>query len=173
MDTREQLFKVWLDRHKGLLFKVIRTYATTLDDQDDLFQEILLQIWQSIPHYRGDAKETTWIYRVALNTALLWMRNQKRTRRKHDRILAETREQQRVAVATDELVHDAQYVENLYQAIRQLPMIDSSLILLHLDGVSYEEMAEVLGLTKTHVGVRLNRAKKTLAEIMKGLNHEL
>lgn len=173
MDNREQVFRSWIDRHKGLLFKVIRAYASTLDDQDDLFQEILLQLWQSIPRYRGDAKETTWIYRVALNTALVWVRTQSRLRKKHDRILADAVEQQRVPAATDDPGRDDHLVERLYQAIRQLPVIDASLMLLHLDGVSYEEMAEVLGITKTHVGVRLNRAKKKLGEIMEGVNNEL
>jgi RNA polymerase sigma-70 factor (ECF subfamily) len=173
MENREQVFKSWIDRHKGLLFKVIRAYASTLDDQDDLFQEILLQLWQSIPRYRGDAKETTWIYRVALNTALVWVRTQKRLRKKHERILADVVEQQRIPAAPNNTARDEQLVECLYQAIRQLPVIDASLMLLHLDGVSYEDMAEVLGITKNHVGVRLNRAKKKLGEIMEGVNHEL
>lgn len=173
MDNREQVFRSWIERHQGLLFKVIRAYASTIEDQDDLFQEMLLQLWQSIPKYRGEAKETTWIYRVALNTALVWVRTQKRQRKKHERILKDTIAEQRIPNEVNDGVRDDKLVEQLYQAIRQLPVIDASLMLMHLDELSYEEMGQVVGITKNHVGVRLNRAKKKLGEIIKGVRHEL
>jgi RNA polymerase sigma-70 factor, ECF subfamily len=67
---RETIFRRWLDAHLGLMLKIVRGCAATPQDQDDLFQDVLLQVWSSIPAFRGEAKETTWIYRVAFNTAL-------------------------------------------------------------------------------------------------------
>ena len=67
IEKQEQLFRRWLDEHKKLMFKVVRTYTDSPEDQDDLFQEILLQLWSSIPSFRGKAKESTWIYRVAMS----------------------------------------------------------------------------------------------------------
>ncbi|MCE5230511.1 RNA polymerase sigma factor [bacterium] len=173
MATRDQIFQSWIERHKGLLLKVIRSYESTLDGQDDLFQEILVQLWNSIPHFRNESRETTWIYRVALNTALVWVRTQKRSRAKHRRILESAIEQQRAnPCAATVAANSDDAVESLYRAIRRLPVIDASLILMHLDGVSYDEMADVLGITKSHAGVRLSRAKQKLAELMKGVSDE-
>ncbi|MFC1762389.1 RNA polymerase sigma factor [Planctomycetota bacterium] len=169
---RENLFKHWLKTHKGLVFRVVRAYADSLEDQDDLFQEILLQLWSSIKNYEGHAKETTWIYRVALNTALLWRRTETRKRKKHRALLSAC--QATIAPQGDnEAIYEPHILEQLYQAIRQLSVVDSSVIVMHLEGVAYDEMAEVLGMSKSHVGVRLNRAKRRLATFMKGLAHDV
>src|SRR5258708_37401336 len=77
---QEGIFRRWLDEHIGLILKVVRGCAASPQDQDDLFQGVLLQIWSSIPAFRGEAKETTWIYRVAFNTALAWRRGEHRRR---------------------------------------------------------------------------------------------
>jgi RNA polymerase sigma-70 factor (ECF subfamily) len=170
-NKREKQFKQWLETHKGLIFRVIRTYAVTAKDQDDLFQEILLQLWSSIDNFQGKAKETTWIYRIALNTTLIWQRKETRKRKKHSALVLEFKETSCIQNDTD-LPYDSQVLEQLYQAIRQLPVMDSCVIVMHLDGVSYDEMAEVLGISKNHVGVRLNRAKARLAKLMKGTVNE-
>lgn len=73
-DKQKQTFDDWLAQHRGLIFKVVRAYAFTPPDQDDLFQEITTQIWSSIPQFRGNSAVTTWLYRVAWNTALAWLR---------------------------------------------------------------------------------------------------
>lgn len=173
MDRRESVFMSWVERYRGLLFKVVRAYARTLDEQEDLFQEILLQLWRSVPNYRGEAKETTWIYRVAFNAALAWVRAQKRRRHRSQRILEGVVERQRLAPEPEEASKWAALIERLYQAIHQLPEVDASLILMRLDGVDYAEMAEVLGMTTNGVGVRLHRAQKKLGELMKGASDEL
>ena len=79
-NEQETIFRRWLDEHIGLMIKVVRGCASTPQDQDDLLQDILVQIWSSIPAFRGEAKETTWIYKVAFNTALAWHRAERRRR---------------------------------------------------------------------------------------------
>src|SRR3989339_435097 len=169
-DTQEKVFKRWFDDYKNLLFKVVRTYAQSQPDRDDLFQEILLQLWNSIPSFQGNSAETTWIYRVALNTALVWNRTETRKRKRH-RISIDFEEDYAVENTT-KTVNNNHVLERLYENIRKLPKIDSSLIFMHLEGLSYDTIADVLGISKNYVGVRLNRAKKQLADLMKGIIDE-
>ena len=167
-DKCEITFKQWLEEHQGLIFKVVRAYAGTPEDQDDLFQEILLQLWSSIPNFQGKAKVSTWIYRVALNTALVWKRAVKK-RRQHRRSVIDISEVPDIKGVHSGSVEDRQIVDQLYGVIRELPKIDGSIVLMYLDGFSYDEMADVLGISKSNVGVKLNRAKKQLAQLLKGL----
>jgi RNA polymerase sigma-70 factor (ECF subfamily) len=167
-ENRENLFKTWLDRHKNLIFKVVNTYAASSEDKDDLFQDILLQLWSSIPGFQGNAKETTWIYRVALNTALVWKRKIDAKKPFKTEIL-ETRQVSFTKDNCGELSQNNQVLKQVYDAVRQLPKSESSVVLLYLDGLSYDEMADILGISKNNVGVRLNRARKNLAQLLKGL----
>lgn len=171
-EAQEALFRKWLDDHLGLILKVVRACASTPEDQEDLFQETLLQIWLSIPAFRGEAKETTWIYRVAFNTALVWRRGERRRRLKHETLLKFDAVPVAQASHADEL-RNREIVELLYSAIRRLPKLDASLALMHLDGLSYREMAEVLGISENHVGVKLNRIRKQLTQLLKGVADEL
>ncbi|HSY18768.1 MAG TPA: RNA polymerase sigma factor [Candidatus Acidoferrales bacterium] len=169
---REAIFRRWLDAHLGLILKVVRGCAAAPQDQDDLFQDVCLQVWQSIPAFRGEAKETTWIYRVAFNTALAWRRGEKRRREGYEtffklEILPQTQPSHTEALPEQEVIGQ------LYTAIRLLPKVDASLALMHLDGLSYSEMAEVLGISENYIGVKLNRIRQQLAEKMKGAGHEL
>jgi len=168
-DKQEQIFRQWFGGHKKLMFKVVRAYADAPQNQDDLFQEILLQLWSSIPSFQGDAKETTWIYRVALNTALVWNRTEKRKRKKFRTEFLDIQEISQTKDGCDELPQNQHVLDQVYDSIRQLPKSESSILLLYLDGLSYDEMADVLGISKSNVGVRLNRAKKKLAQLLKGL----
>ena len=167
-DTAEKLFTEWFERYKALIFKVVRAYADNLQDQDDLFQEILLQLWSSIPNFNSDCSQTTWIYRVALNTALSWRRGQTRKKKKHKTMLDIT-EHAYIEQNYSSRTQDHSVLNQVYDAIRQLPKAESSIIIMHLDGLSYDEMAEVLGITISNVGVRLNRARKNLAQLLKGV----
>lgn len=168
-DKQGKLFKQWLGEHKELMFKVVKAYASSPADQDDLFRQILLQLWPSIPNFQGNAKETTWIYRVALNTALVWKRGKVRKRRRHHRLMIDFNGASDIQQSSCNPMRDNQIVNQLYGAIRQLSKIDGSVVLMYLDGISYDEMAEILGISKSNVGVRLNRAKKKLAQLLKGL----
>ncbi len=161
----------WLDEHSSSVVKVARAYTLTSDETQDLAQEILLQAWQSLPKFAGKSKASTWFYRVALNTAMNWHRKDK-PRRASQQSLLEVQ-----ALATDESncaeqVQHRDTVEQLYKAIHQLPKTDAALVLLYLDELSYREMAEVLGISENNVGVKLNRAKKALGELMNGSSHE-
>lgn len=168
---QEALFRRWLDAHLGLMLKIVRGCAAP-SDQDDLFQDVLLQLWTSIPAFRGEAKETTWIYRVAFNTALAWRRSEKRRRVKHEQFFQLDVSPKEQASHADALPQQ-ELVTQLYTAIRELPKVDASLALMHLDGLSYQEMAEVLGISENYVGVKLNRIRQQLAEKMKGAGNEL
>ena len=169
---REAIFKRWLEAHLGLMLKVVRGCAATSQDQEDLFQDVLLQIWSSIPAFRGEAKETTWIYRVAFNTALAWRRGERRRREKHESLLKFDVSPPVQPSHVDSL-SEQEIVARLYAAIRQLPKVDASLALMHLDGLSYQEMAEVLGISENYIGVKLNRIRKQLGDQLKGMANEL
>jgi RNA polymerase sigma-70 factor, ECF subfamily len=172
ISEQEALFRRWLAEHAGLMWKAVRAFTSTPEDAEDLFQEIALQLWMSLPAFRGEAKESTWIYRVAFNTALVWTRQERRRKAKHDKLAA-------LSIAPDfslephGMTSDDEMVQKLYAAIRQLPGLDASLALMHLDGLSYREMSEVSGISENHVGVKLNRIRARLTEELKGAIHEL
>ena len=169
---RTSLFQQWLEAHRGIVVKVTRSFAAGAADAADLQQEILLQLWLSLSAFAGQAKPSTWIYRVCLNTALTWRRG---------KVRRETRiepgaDVALVASAADspaEAAGEREMLDQLYAAIQTLPDFDRALVLLSLDGLAYREMAEITGLTENHVGVALTRARKRLAELMKGVTHEL
>lgn len=169
IDKQEKIFKQWFSEYKKLIFKVVKTYTNLPQDKDDLFQEILLQIWSSIPSFKGGAKETTWIYRVALNTALVWKRTEKRKRKRYRTEFLDIQEISQAKGDCNESSQNQHVLDQVYDSIKQLPKSESSIMLLYLDGLSYDEMADVLGISKSNVGVRLNRAKKKLAQLLKGL----
>lgn len=165
-ENPETLFKSWLVAHGGAVLKVARAYTFNAEDCQELVQEILLQVWRSLPQFDGQASTATWAYRVALNTALGWQRNERRRRSRQQPVL-QIEDVPSGMPESSQNVLQRETVERLYVAIRQLPRTDAALVLLYLDDLSYRQMAEVLGITESNVGVKLNRAKKALAELMK------
>ena len=155
---RQELFYQWMKEHQGLLFKVLRAYAFTPEDRNDLFQEISIQLWNSIPSFQRNSSVPTWIYRVALYTAMTWNRREQR-HRQGKQALSPT---QYMLTETPQVKDDR--LEWLYQQIAQLNEVDRSLCLLLLDGFSYREMANVLGISASNVGVKINRIKKILIQ---------
>ena len=162
--NRSTLFKTWLQEHAGLLYKVAYAFAPTEADREDLTQEVLIQLWISMPRFEGRAKSSTWIYRLALNTALAWKRKEK----KHSSQVS-LFEIEELPANPAAGIHEqnGELVEALYAAIRALPKIDAALVMMYLDDLSYREIAEVLGISENNVGVKLNRAKKALTELLK------
>jgi RNA polymerase sigma-70 factor, ECF subfamily len=171
-DTSELVFAQWLRDHRGILTKVSRSFARETVDQNDLVQEMMFQLWQSLSRFQGDAKPSTWIYRVCLNTALQWRRG---TERRQRRIEPEA-DLAAIAVECDSPAESAaqrELLEQLYASIQTMPDFDRALVLLALDGLAYREIAEVTGLSENHVGVALTRARRRLAGLMKGAIDEL
>ena len=153
---RNKVFESWIEAHEAILFKVARVYGATHSDREDLFQEIALQVWHSVEAYRGDCAATTWIYRVALNTALAWRRKERR----------HSQGRQDIEAATGLLIAPSDRdprLDWIYQRIAELDEANRSLALLMLDGFSYREMSQILGLGESNVGMRINRIKASLA----------
>ncbi len=165
-------FEGWLEAHRGILVKILRSFARTPADAADLQQEMLLQLWISVPAYAHQAKASTWVYRVCLNTALMWRRGTGRRERRQDDSV-DLGEMPTAAASPAENVARDDLLEQLYAAILAMPEFDRALVLLLLDGLAYREIADVTGLTENHVGVALTRARKRLTTLMKGLTHEL
>lgn len=166
------LFHAWLEEHRGILIKVTRSFAPAPADAAELQQEMRLQLWTSMSSFAGQAKPSTWIYRVCLNTALTWRRGRSR-REQHFEPAADITHLPTTAASPAEHPGDEELVNELYAGIHALPMFDRALMLLALDGLAYREIAEITGLTENHVGVSLSRARQRLAERMKGVSHEL
>jgi RNA polymerase sigma-70 factor (ECF subfamily) len=169
-EDRKSLFMSWLGDHGSSVMKVARAYTLTSDDCQDLAQEILLQAWRSLPTFDHQASPATWCYRVALHTAMNWHRKDK-PRRSRQQPLMEVHTLTAEGTGGDQQAQQRETIEQLYQAIHQLPKTDAALVLLYLDELSYREMAEVLGISESNVGVKLNRAKKALSELMRGKSH--
>jgi RNA polymerase sigma factor (sigma-70 family) len=168
INEQQQRFMEWTRDHGAIVHHVVNGFAAG-DDRNDLLQEVLLAVWKSIPAFRGQAKPTSYLYRVCHNAALLWTRTEKNYRRRVDQFSA--------LASNDSSPHSDALTEErlakLYSSIRQLKPLDRSLILMSLDGVSYREMAEVLGLSESNVGVKINRIKNQLAQTMKENIYEL
>jgi RNA polymerase sigma-70 factor (ECF subfamily) len=172
VNTREQhtRFGEWLKEHGAMLHHVANGFADGAD-RHDLVQELLLAVWRAIPAFRGGSQPSTFIYRVAHNAALTWKRSVSNYRRRVTRFEEFTM----LDPARDDgrSERDRELLELLYAQIRQLPAIDRSLILLHLDGVNYADMAMIHGLTESNVGARLTRLKQKLSAAMKEVTLEL
>jgi len=155
---RDRIFGDWLASHKGILFKVVHAYAFEHADRQDLFQEIAVQVWHSVNAFRGESSVPTWMYRVALNTAIAWTRKE----------IRHQRGKQPLAVVEGLLMTASPgrpdpRVEWLYRQIAELKDVDRSVALLLLDGFSYKEIAAIVGITESNVGVKINRIKSALA----------
>lgn len=139
-------------------------YCDDRQDSEDLFQEIVLQLWKSYSGFKGESKVSTWMYRVALNTAITRLRKAKR-RPDNQRIIHDNAN---VADgATDRL--DLQYDAELQLAINTLNKFDRALMMLYLDEKSYSEISEIMSITETNVGVKINRIKNKLKIILNPL----
>lgn len=137
-------------------------YESDPEARNDLFQEIVLQLWKSFPSFRGDAKVSTWMYRIALNTAISGIRKQ--SRKVHTEDLSEEHHTISETVQEDR----EEDFQQLRHAIMQLPEIDRAIIMMVLDEVPYEEIAETIGITQNNVRVRMNRIRERLRKLLKG-----
>ncbi len=157
----EKEFLKSVNEHQGILFKICRMYCTDNDDVNDLFQDMLLQLWQAWPSFRGDSKLTTWMYRICLNTAIARLRKSSRSPILQTLTLA-----QHTMPDSGPQRLDILFDTELQAAIDGLSRIDKALIMLYLDQKSYKEIAEIMDMTESNVGVKLNRIKTKLKERM-------
>ncbi len=171
-DEQESRFLAWLNEHRSSVWKVARAYSVTDEECQDLAQEILLQAWRSFPSFQHRSSAATWCYRVALQTAMNWRRRDQPRRAKQQPLLLPDNSMACDNSAAVEQVQQRDTVEQLYRAIQRLPKADAALVLLYLDELSYQQMAEILGISVSNVGVKLNRAKKSLAALMNGQSHD-
>lgn len=149
-------------QHQGIIHKVCRIYRDRPEDREDLFQEILFQLWKAWPSFRAEAQVSSWMYKIALSTAVARFR--KKT--KYQEALSEDM----MPVLEAESVHPEK--ERLYRAISLLSDADKALITLYLDDYSYHEMADILGITVNYVGVKLKRIREKLTLKLNPQNHE-
>jgi len=156
----EQRFINLINEHQGLIHKICFMYEHDSDARNDLFQEIVLQLWRSFPSFRGEAKITTWMYRIALNTAISGFRKQTR--------LVKTEDLQEVHMnISDSWADDREEdFQKLQWAVRQLPEIERAMIMMALEEVPYDEIAETIGITQNNVRVRMNRIREKLRKLM-------
>jgi len=160
MDTKE-LEKEFLDMieaQKRTIYKVCYIYANDQDDLNDLFQETVLNLWKGFPSYRGDSKLTTWVYRIAMNTCITFLRHASH-RPQTVPMTANVASQMAADEDTEARLQD------LYKLINQLGKLERALILLWLEERSYQEMADILGLSKANVAVKLNRIREKLKKM--------
>ena len=159
----EQKFLALVRENDGRLRHICRVYARDVEARKDLYQEMMFQLWRSLPSFAGASSIDTWVYRVALNTALTHARRRSvhtETPLEEDHVetadLAES-------LDADDAVDLGQQSERLYAAIDRLRDVDRMLVTMYLDERSYHEMAEVIGISESHVGVKLHRIRKALA----------
>ncbi|HEX6893396.1 MAG TPA: RNA polymerase sigma factor [Chryseolinea sp.] len=156
----ERKFISLINEHQGLIHKVCIMYENDPDVRNDLFQEIVLQLWKSRSSFRGEAKITTWMYRIALNTAISGFRKQTRN------VKTEDLKELHLNISDswgDEREED---IQRLRSAIRQLSEIERAMIMMALEEVPYEEIAETIGITQNNVRVRMNRIREKLKKLM-------
>jgi RNA polymerase sigma-70 factor, ECF subfamily len=162
----EKRFINLITEHQGLIYKVCIMYENDQDARNDLFQEIVLQLWKSFSTFRGEAKITTWMYRIALNTAISGYRKQTRHLKTED--LQDMHFNISEHATTDDHEED---IQKLQWAIRQLSEIERAMIMMALEEVPYDEIAETIGITQNNVRVRMNRIREKIRKLMCADSH--
>lgn len=158
----EKQFEKQISEHELLLYKVCRIYAYTDADRQDLFQEIVIQLWKAYPKFKGNAKFSTWLYRVAINTAITGLR------RKRDFITLYEPSALPEHTSDDNTSHaEEERLQQLYKAIEQLNAIEKAIVMLYMEDHSYEEMEDILGISGGNLRVKMNRIKEKLRQLAK------
>ena len=153
MDDDQKQFSVMVRQNKNTIFTVCYMFSKDQEEVNDLFQEVLIRLWQGFDNYKGNSKERTWIYRVALNTCISFDRKKRRHNKKQ-------------VYMGDDLFgcneHDSQQTEVLHKRITRLRPLDRAIVLLWLEDISYEEIGSIIGITAKNVSVRLYRIREQL-----------
>lgn len=155
----EKEFLAAVHQHQRIIYKVCRIYRDNREDQEDLFQEIVYQLWKSFPGFKSESKISSWIYRIALNTAIAVYRKPKLPVDLYKVLPDQIQTAQEKPVSENE--------ERLFNAFRKLNDAEKAVVSLFLEDFSYKEISEITGLSENNVGVRLTRIKNKLKEILK------
>jgi len=156
----ETRFEEQISEHEPLLYKVCHTYAYTRADREDLFQEIVIQVWKAYPHFKGDSKFSTWMYRVAINTAISGLRKRKNVITSHDP------DNLPVDLSDDSQSQaEEERFQELYRAIGQLNQVEKAIVMLYMEDHSYAEMEEILGISQGNLRVKMSRIKDRLRQL--------
>jgi len=163
--TQEEFVRQ-VQTNQGIIQKICRLYCQTQPDREDLFQEIVVQLWKSLPKFQGQSQFTTWMYRVALNTAISDFRKKKRT-------LSVSHADVALLDIKSELTeaNKDEQLNTLYAAISHLPEIDKAIVMLYLNDKTYEEMEDILGINTNNLRVKMNRIKEKLRHLAKNISH--
>ena len=157
----EHKFVTELETHQNIVHKVCSLYTSDQDAHNDLFQEITIQLWKAYPKFRGESKFSTWMYRVALNTAITLYRKSKR------RVPTQNYDSVIFKIKADEYdATEEQQLKLMYNAIRELGDTDKALVLLYLEEKDYAEISETLGISEVNARVKMNRIKNKLRTIL-------
>ena len=159
---KKEAFITMLDAHKKIIYKIVHSYCKNKEDRKDLEQEILIQLWNSFDKYNADYKYSTWMYRIALNVAISFYRKEKKWVLKND-----FNNENSIYYIADEMENDSEQDHNiklLQEFISRLKELDKALMLLYLEEKSHEEIAEILGVTKTNVATKISRLKLKLKQ---------
>lgn len=162
MKSKESEFTQLITENQGIIHKVCRIYCDTPESHEDLFQEIVLQLWKSFSSFKGDSKFSTWMYRVGLNTAITLFRKKSKT-------INTTFIDQSNFFNLKAHEKDEEYEERLkllYSSIKKLNDVERALILLYLEDLPYKEISATLGITEVNARVKMNRARARLKEMM-------
>ena len=157
----EHSFVELLEKHQNIVHKVCRLYTNNEDAHNDLFQEISIQLWKAYPKFRGDAKFSTWMYRVSLNTAITLYRKSKR------RVATQGFEGVQFKIKAEEYDDtEERQLKLLYSAVQQLNDIEKALVFLYLEDKNYKEISETMGISEVNARVKMNRIKTKLRTIL-------
>ena len=162
VNKEQHEFVQLLNQHQALIYKVCNLYGQESTDREDLFQEIVVQLWKAYPRFRGESKFSTWLYRIALNTAISGLRKRKNHIASFEPENLPTEIQDETYSKEKEL-----QLDQLYSAIRQLSEIERALVMLYLEDRSYDEMEEILGINQNNLRVKMNRIKEKLRKLIK------
>lgn len=159
--NKKERFITVIDEHKKIIYKIVNSYCPNRADRKDLEQEIIIQLWKVFDTYNPDYKYSTWMYRIALNTAISFYRKEKKWYAKKDFFNEDSIFNLAEKDNDDDVTLDKN-IRLLQNFIQNLNELDKALMLLYLDEKSYEEIAEILGITKTNVATKISRVKEKL-----------
>ncbi|MFO7616139.1 MAG: sigma-70 family RNA polymerase sigma factor [Bacteroidales bacterium] len=167
MDNKERQYKQIIEENQGRIRSVCRHYAGRSGDSDDLYQEILINIWKGMESFRGDAQLSTWIYRVAVNTALTYM-NRKHKYLNFNMYWDDGKARDLVSEDAEDKIRQDKQIDLISDLMNQLSVVDKIIISLMLEELSSKEIAEIVGITETNVRVKIHRIKEELRNKVKG-----